>query len=469
MILSKEQINRYLRHIIMPEISGQGQKKLLDSSVLIYGENVKELLPLTLYLSAMGIGNIYCYFEDETGYKSLFSNVMDINNDVKIELINDNTLKSDFRIVLGSSKFVKEVVRFFENNKMIFIPTIISVNNQWKSIIKTFKDSNDFEYFTDLVPDTEDDFCVPFVSGLSGTISSIEAVKLCLNIGNINDDLFIYDLFSMEFNTYEIEETEKAFKDFYTVKNPDVNIENISKKLFNAKVLIVGAGGLGSPVALALTMAGVGTIGLVDSDSVEASNLNRQVLHAVSRIGMPKADSAKLILNIINPNLIINTYIENLTKENSKEIIDSYDLVVSAVDNIQTRYLINDSCYFMKKPIIEAGVLRFDGTNTTIIPDEGHCYRCLYPNLSTSGMSCAETGVLGAVPGVMGFIQAAEAYKIITGIGTTLKNKILLFDGLEMEFNLINLEKNPNCPLCGEKPTIKELQDYTIRCNNENI
>jgi len=249
------------------------------------------------------------------------------------------------------------------------------------------------------------------------------------------------------------------------IVNEAIDYKKAEEKLSNAKVLIVGAGGLGSPSSLALAMAGVGSIGLVDSDVVEISNLNRQVLHASSRIGISKAESAKFMLTSINPKININTYIENLSKENAKEIIDNYDLVISAVDNIQTRYLINDSCYFMKKPVIEAGVLRFDGTNTTIIPDEGHCYRCLYPNLNTNGMSCAETGVLGAVPGLMGFIQAVEAYKVITGLGTNLRNKILLFDGLGMEFNVINLDKNPDCPLCGNNPTIEKLQDYTFRCN----
>lgn len=447
----------------MPEISGQGQKKLLESKISVYGENVKEIMPLTLYLAAMGFGKIQCYIDDNHGYDLLFSQVTDLNNDVNIELIKDNSVVPDFRIVLGNSGFIKKTDFLFKNDKD-YIPTIFAVINNWRFAIATM-DSMDLVSFNELFNQGSTECSVLFVSALAGTICSIEAVKQILNIGSMLKDILFFDLFDLEINTYEKNEVLQAIERLYKIE--DINYQAAAEMLADAKILIVGAGGLGSPSSLALTLAGAGTIGLVDSDSVELSNLNRQVLHASSRIGMPKAESAKLMLQSVNPQIKINTYIENLTKENVQRIIDEYDLVISAVDNIQTRYLINDSCYFMKKPVIEAGVLRFDGTNTTIIPDEGHCYRCLYPNLSTGGMTCAETGVLGAVPGVMGFIQAADAYKIITGTGTTLRNKILLFDGLEMEFNVISLDKNPDCPLCGKNPTIKTLQDYTIQCSNE--
>lgn len=465
MILSKEQINRYLRHIIMPEISGRGQKKLLESTALICGENVAEIRPVTLYLAAMGIGKIYCKLEHKAGCDTLFSDAIDLNSDVDVELIKEN-IEPDFRIVLGNCNFIKKAVDSIKSHK--FAPTVISATNQWKSLNKTFKEPQElFDFIELLKSNAKSNFSVPFILAVSGAICSIEGIKLCLNIGNIRNDLLLFDLFNMEFDAYEKDEAEKVLENLITAEK-EINYENIKEKLSKAKVLIVGAGGLGSPAALALTMAGIETIGLVDSDEVEASNLNRQILHAGSRIGKPKAESAEFALRKINPKTKINTYIENLTKDNAKQIIEGYDLVISAVDNIQTRYLINDACYFMKKKVIEAGVLRFDGTNTTIIPDEGHCYRCLYPNLSTSGMSCAETGVLGAVPGVMGFIQAAEAYKVIAREGITLKNKILLFDGLEMEFNVISLGKNPDCPICGKSPTIRELQDYTIICGIDN-
>lgn len=465
MILSEEQINRYVRHIIMPEISGKGQKRLLDSSISVYGENVKDLFSLTLYLSAMGIGHINCYFENNEGYDLLFSQAMDLNTDVKVQLIKSDFTVSDIRLVLGSIDFVKKVATPFINENE-FVPTIFSVINQWKFVINKISNLNELRVFIELLNNSSSTCDVSFVSAVTGTICSIEAVKHILTIGNTLKDLLLFDLYKIEISTYEKNEARIAV-DCLNVKEV-IDYKSAEEKLSNAKVLIVGAGGLGSPSSLALAMAGVGTIGLVDSDVVEISNLNRQVLHASSRIGISKAESAKFFLELVNPRITIKTYSENLTKENAQGIINDYDLVISAVDNIQTRYLINDSCYFMKKPVIEAGVLRFDGTNTTVIPDDGHCYRCLYPNLNTSSMSCAETGVLGAVPGVMGFIQAADAFKVITGLGTNLRNKILLFDGLDMEFNVINLDKNPDCPLCGKNPTIHKLQDYTFYCSNED-
>lgn len=468
MILSKEQIDRYARHIIIPEIGKGGQKKLLESTVFIYGENVREVMSLTLYLAAMGIGNIYCSLKDSSGYDDLFSGSTGLNSDVKISLATDDRSEADIRVFLGTGSFVKKAVKACRDAGAKFIPSIISINNQWRVLLRIFTGCLSLADFVEtLNPDIKNDFSVSFAADLSGALCSIEAVKLCLNIGKINDSLLLYDLFNMEFVTYESNEIKMAMEYFYRADEKSDN--EAFGKLSESKVLIVGAGGLGSPAALALAAAGVGTLGVVDSDCVEASNLNRQVLHAASRIGMPKAESAKISLEKINPQITVNTYGEYLSRENAAEIIEKYDLVILAVDNIQTRYLLNDACYFMKKPLVEAGVLRFDGTATTIIPHEGHCYRCLYQNISTGVMSCAKTGVLGAVPGIMGFIQAAEAYKVVVGEGIILKNRILLYDGLEMEFDVINIEKNPECPLCGKNPTIKELQDYTVTCEIDDV
>lgn len=172
---------------------------------------------------------------------------------------------------------------------------------------------------------------------------------------------------------------------------------------------------------------------------------------------MLKAESARMSLGKINPHIRINTHVEYLSRENVNEIIKDYDIVVAAVDNFQTRYLLNDACFLMKKPLVEAGVLKFDGTATTIIPEKGHCYRCLYPNLNERIINPPEKGILGAIPGVMGFIEAAEVFKIITGTGTLLKNKIILFDGTDMQFDCIDMDKNPVCPLCGSNPTITHV------------
>ncbi len=446
MNLSKKQIDRYIRHIIMPEIGEKGQKKLIESSVLLYGENVKELMPMVLYLSALGIGKIFCCLTDNEGYESLFYKAKDLNDDVSIEIVDDNILfaNADIRVMLGSVNFIKNSI-----NNSTFIPTIISMTNDWQGTLQTFTTEKAISEFIGYIGSEEQIVEKnTLITSFIGALCTVECVKLLLNLGKVHEDLLLFDMLNMEFSTYDKNKYEIAINNFNNQCNAILSKDEILKKLKNSKVLIVGSGGLGSPAALSLAIAGVGTIGLLDLDKVELSNLNRQILHSVSRLGVDKPESAKSFILSINNDIKVNTHIMELNIENSKEIISNYDVVISAVDNIQTRYIINDTCYLMKKPIVEAGVLRFDGTNTTIIPDEGHCYRCLYPNVNISGMTCSQIGILGSVAGVMGFIEAIETVKIINRIGSTLKNKILLFDGLEMEFNIINLEKNPECPIC---------------------
>lgn len=442
MILTEKQMEHYKRHIIIPEVGAEGQIKLLDSTALVYCENTNNLRPLVYYLAALGIGKIFCYMDDRRGADSLFSEVVDLNEDTSIDYTTDNNCRADYRIILGNFNYVKKVAERLSNEQ--FIPTIVSINGQWKGTIQTFNSQGLLENFFNefRVNNLFSSSSVFLANAFSSTLCAIEAAKLCLNLGNLQTDMLFYDLFNMEFiksegsiNLYE------RLND----KNGDIN-QDISK----AKVLIVGTGGLGSPVAYGMTMSGVGTLGLLDLDKVELSNLNRQILHSFYRMGMPKAKSAELLLKSINPNVNIKTYITELTTYNAQEIFSEYDLIIAAVDNIPTRYIINDTCFLLNKPYAEAGILRFDGTATTIIPNEGHCYRCLYPNVDINSLASIGNGVLGPVPGVMGFIQTAESIKILSGYGTTLKNKILLFDSLDMDFNIINIFKNPDCPTCGK-------------------
>jgi adenylyltransferase/sulfurtransferase len=237
------------------------------------------------------------------------------------------------------------------------------------------------------------------------------------------------------------------------------------RKLMAAKVLIVGAGGLGSPSALYLTLAGVGTIGIADFDIVDLSNLQRQVLHHNADVGRPKTESAKETLLSYNPDVNIVIHDGPLTSENALEIIPQYDLVINGADNFTTRYLVNDACYFAKKPLVDGSILLFDGQATVFIPGEG-CYRCLFPAPPPPGLvpNCAEAGVLGALTGVVGSIQAIEALKLILDIGDSLSSRLLLFDALSMEFRIVKLRRDPKCPLCGDDATIEGLVDYEEFC-----
>ena len=241
-------------------------------------------------------------------------------------------------------------------------------------------------------------------------------------------------------------------------------------KLLKAKVLMVGAGGLGSPSAYYLAAAGVGTLGIIDNDVVDLSNLQRQILHSNNRVGMPKVESAKLTLEGLNPDVKVIPYQEKLTSQNIMEIIKDYDIIVDGCDNFPTRYLVNDACVLTGKPNVHGSIFQFEGQATVFYPGKGPCYRCLYPEPPPADMapSCAEAGVLGVLPGLIGTIQALEAIKLILGKGETLVGKLLCFNTLTNEINTLKLQRDPGCPMCGEKPTIHELIDYEEFCSLRN-
>ena len=237
------------------------------------------------------------------------------------------------------------------------------------------------------------------------------------------------------------------------------------RNLLDAKVIIVGAGGLGSPVAVYLALAGVGTIGIVDFDVVEISNLQRQILHRQSDIGKSKVLSAKQSLAEYNSDVKVVGHEAPLTSENAMEIISQYDIIINGADNFPARYLVNDAAYLSGKPLVDGSILIFDGQASVFIPGQG-CYRCLFPSPPPPGVvpSCAEAGVLGALPGMVGSIQAVETMKLILGIGEPLVGRLLLIDALSMDFRTVKLRRNPQCPLCGDNPTIHELIDYEVFC-----
>ena len=246
---------------------------------------------------------------------------------------------------------------------------------------------------------------------------------------------------------------------------PEVTMAG-QKRLKAARILLIGAGGLGSPLGLYLAAAGVGHIGLVDFDVVDFSNLQRQILHTTNDVGRSKLDSAAEHLQAINPEIKIETYATRLNSTNAFELFDPYDIVIDGTDNFPTRYLVNDTCVLLGKPNVYGSIFRFDGQASIFYPPEGPCYRCLYPEPPPPGMvpSCAEGGVLGILPGVIGCIQATEAIKLVIGRGETLLGRLLLYDALAMKFRELSVRRNPSCALCGENPTIRELVDYEQFC-----
>lgn len=247
---------------------------------------------------------------------------------------------------------------------------------------------------------------------------------------------------------------------------PEFGMEG-QRRLKGGSVLLIGTGGLGSPLALYLAAAGVGHIGLVDFDVVDESNLQRQIVHGTSTLGVPKVESAKRRLQDLNPHIEVTLYQTQVTSENALDLLRPYDVVIDGTDNFPTRYLTNDACVLLKKPNVYGSIFRFEGQATVFAPHlGGPCYRCLYPEPPPPGLvpSCAEGGVLGVLPGVIGTIQATEAIKLITGIGEPLIGRLMLYDALNMRFRELKLRRNPECPVCGPNPTVTELIDYEQFC-----
>jgi len=237
-------------------------------------------------------------------------------------------------------------------------------------------------------------------------------------------------------------------------------------KLLDAKILLLGAGGLGSPTALYLAAAGVGTLGIVDHDVVDLSNLQRQILHTNDRIGMPKVESARLTLEALKPDVRVVAHAERLSSANALQIFKDYDIIVDGCDNFPTRYLVNDTCVMLDKPNVHGSIFQFEGMASVFAPHRGPCYRCLYPEPPPPGAapSCAEAGVLGVLPGLVGCVQALETIKLILGAGRPLIGRMIYFDTLSMEVRINRLQRDPACPMCGDYPTITKLIDYEEFC-----
>ena len=246
---------------------------------------------------------------------------------------------------------------------------------------------------------------------------------------------------------------------------PEVGVDG-QEKLLSSRVLIAGMGGLGSPAALYLAAAGIGTFGLVDFDVVELSNLQRQVIHTTEDLGKPKVKSAEETIKAINPDATVHQYRQRIASETIRDIITDYDLVLDGTDNFPTRFLLNDACLLTGKILVYGAVLRFDGQVSVFAPNQGPCYRCFIPEMPPPGAvpSCQQGGILGVLPGVIGILQATEAIKLLIGVGEPLIGRLLLFDALSMEINEVKLRRDPDCPACGERSNLNELRDYEDLC-----
>jgi Dinucleotide-utilizing enzymes involved in molybdopterin and thiamine biosynthesis family 2 len=469
------QIKRYLRHIIMPDIGGHGQKKLLDTKILVCAADLNHCDFLLRYLTALGIGHIECYLENDTKWESVFDSLKDLNPDVTLGLVKEMPDNIDFNLIFGDSRFTCKITQSLLKaaSETSLVPTIIAVSEGWQGCFNYCDNWHALSLFQENIIDkgfptspqnrskTESSPLGKLLSScFLGTLIPIELVKIRLGLGSLQTDIFYFDLIKLIFdNQFATSST------LYTHYDPIQN--EIVAKLKEFKILTIGAGGLGCPANLVLAKAGVKYLTLIDFDQVEISNLNRQILHLTSRIGYLKVESAKMALEAVSPLLHVNTYTGSFSSENARALVGQHDLVIDGLDNLPTRYLLNDACYLEKKPLIEAGALAYYGQVTDIIPDEGPCFRCLFPEADTkTAGSCSETGVLGPVPGVIGVLQAVEAIKQLLEIAPSLKGKLLMVDTLESSFDLFNFKKYEDCPLCGKNPSIHELGSFSFVCED---
>lgn len=303
----------------------------------------------------------------------------------------------------------------------------------------------------------------------AGSRSALAAASLAeMGYGNVVSLAGGFDRWKEEGRTWRVDEGLTADqRNRYSrhVLLPEVG-EKGQAELLEAKILIIGAGGLGSPAALYLAAAGIGTIGILDFDIVDATNLQRQVLHNLDRVGMPKSDSARETLNALNPDVKVITHHERLTAANALNLMSGYDVVIDGGDNFPTRYLVNDASLHLKVPVVHGSIFRFEGQASVFNPYEGPCYRCLFvePPPPELAPSCAEAGVLGVLPGIIGSIEAMEAIKLILGIGDSLSGRLMIYDALEQDFTSVIVERNPECPACSDPEMPPVLVDYDQAC-----
>ncbi|OFV69815.1 ThiF family adenylyltransferase [Acetobacterium wieringae] len=470
------QIKRYLRQIIMPEIGGAGQKKLLTTKILVCAPDLKIADLLLRYLVAMGIGQIDCFLGNPDNWEPICENLRDLNPDISLQLVKTVTTPADFNLIQGNNRFCRKLAESLLSDSLTraFTPTLVSVYDAWQgcfnycydqAAMKLFLDALQNKGFADHQAITHElnilgsDLSAAF----SGTLLPIELAKACLNIGEQQTAGFYFDLISLIF--------DNQFTTSQTLCPPmDLSQAIDMNKLRSARILTVGAGGLGCPANLVLAKAGLTHLSLIDFDQVEISNLNRQILHSNSRIGLLKVESARIALKSINPELNITLYPEALSTENARTLIGQHDLVIDGLDNLPTRYLLNDACYLENKPLIEAGALSYYGQVTALIPDDGPCFRCLFPQADgqTAG-SCSETGVLGPVPGVIGVLEAVEAIKQLLDLTPNLTGRLLMIDTLATSFDLFSFKKDTNCPLCGQDRSIHELGSFSFVCEDDRL
>lgn len=461
MILTKDQVYRYMKQIVIPEISGSGQERILGSRVFLYSESLDRMSLALYYLAATGVGEVYCSIEDSSGWSALSDRLSDLNSDCSILLQDEKAMEASAsqattRIIIGGPGYVAGILETVSETDYAgsSIPTVTAIYNGWHGVIRTFTEQAAIkEFLLELNSSanqagTSADDCSSKLSGyFSSLMAVIEHLKLVLSLGKPLYKPFYHNLSTMEFDSLD------NCSDFLSKLNAPVKMPEEHRSLFSdSRILIVGCGGPGSTAAFILATLGIGSLGLIDPDIVELNNLNQQILYSTSRLGISRAQSSEMFLRQISPELKLDMYAARLGREYLHDIISRYDIIIGCVDNPAYRYVLNEACAAAGKPLLQAGAFDISGLVTSIIPGEEPGYRSIFPEPKAGSTmpSCSESGVLGPIPGLMGIVQAAEAVKLLTGIGRSLKNKILLFDVFDTDIYITDNSKNRYYELCAK-------------------
>lgn len=483
--LTPKQSIRYQRHIIIPDIGAKGQQALLDAHVLVVAPSTGFCDLTLLYLAAAGTGTLSVHLEDNSQLSKFLPLVRDLNPDIELTVLEtldwkdalssngaDRLQPLDLIILSGPGSFLEQTGKNLPSGSGPRV--LLGLENGWYGALRHCPDldtvhrvlESDIRHFRSRSNQDQDPGYVAlgttFTAATLGLLSVNQALIRLIGQYPAPDSVLSFNLESLSF--WYADQFHWEQKKSGQTPAP----EDWKERLASARILLIGTGGLGSPAAYMLAKAGVGTLGLADYDLVEPSNLNRQILHAVSRTGMRKTDSAAALLKTLFPDTHLILFPEAFDRHNARQWLDSFQVVIDGLDNLPGRYLLNDACYFSRKPFITAGVLTYYGLTTTIIPDAGPCYRCLFPRQEGNrAVSCADGGVLGPVPGLLGLLEALQAAGLLLDRDPA-RETLLMFDARENEIATTSIHRSDHCPLCGPNPVLRDLEeDYSVRCSED--
>ncbi len=447
MILTKDQLYRYMNQILIPEVSRKGQKKILGSRVFFHSENLESAALALYYLAGAGVGEVFCRIGTLLNESELYDRLSNLNSDTRILPAPEKAPENipgqvATRIITGSPGYILDTLKnTVGDGSKDYIPTVVSISDVWHGAVQTFTEKAGLEEFISVLEakavrtaPTAGEYPCRLSGYFSGLLAVIEHLKLALSIGKPLDKALYHNLDTMEFDT-----AGSTGDLLLRLSAPVASAASRHELFAGSKVLIAGCGSLGYPAAYVLASAGIGTLGLLGQGT--------------AGLGMPNAEALEIFLSQINPHIKLDIYSSSISGEGMQDIISRYDIVIGCIHSRKHRCLLDDACAAAGKPLLQAGALDISALATSVIPGDGHCCRCIFPESENSDPLpvCSDTGVLSPVPGVMAIVQAAEALKLLSGKGSSLKDRLLLFDVFDTDLYIVDNMRDEYCEICSSR------------------